>query len=438
MRAGPFGLLSIDRMRVRSICLGLLFAAAAVLRAHENWPQFRGPNSDGKSDAKGLPTQWSDTEKVKWKTPTPAGHKAWSCPVVLGNQVWITTATADGKKLSALQVNRDTGKVEKNLHLFDVEAPQFCHAFNSYASPTPILEEGRAYVTFGSPGTACIDTKTGEKIWERRDFVCNHFRGAGSSPIIYRNLFILPFDGSDYQFVVALDKNTGKTVWKTDRSIDFKDLKDGKPEADGDYRKAFSTPRIAQFDGRDILISLGSKALYAFEPMTGKEVWRVEERGNHSGSSQPAVADGMVYACMGFSKGVLLAVKPGANATGVLDDSKIAWKSTRNVSLKPSVIIDNGLMYMLDDGGIVSCLDAKTGEEFWRERVQGNYSASPLLAEGRLYIFSEEGKCAVLAAGREFKKIAESTLPSGVMATPAIAGKAIYLRTKTDLYRIEE
>jgi outer membrane protein assembly factor BamB len=414
------------------------FLAAVQVRGHENWPQFRGPNADGKSDAKGLPIQWSDTEKVKWKTATPDKHKAWSCPVVFGNQVWITTAPVDGKKLSALQINRETGKVEKDLHLFDVEAPQFCHAFNSYASPTPVLEEGRIYITFGSPGTACVDTKTGEKIWERRDFVCNHYRGAGSSPIIYGNLLILPFDGSDYQYIVALDKNTGKTIWKSDRSIDFKDLKDGKPEAEGDFRKAFSTPIISKFDGRDVLISLGSKALYAYEPMTGKDIWRIEERKNHSGSSQPAVADGIVYSCMGFSKGNLLAVKPGPNAKGVLDESHIAWQSSRNVSLKPSVIIDNGLLFMLDDGGIVSCLDAKTGSEFWRERVQGNYSASPLLAEGRLYIFSEEGKCAVLAASREFKKLGESTLPSGVMATPAIAGKAIYLRTKTDLYRIEE
>jgi outer membrane protein assembly factor BamB len=295
-------------------------------------------------------------------------------------------------------------------------------------------------VSFGSPGLACLDTKTGEKIWERRDFVCNHYRGAGSSPIIYGNLFILPFDGSDFQYIVALDKATGKTVWKTNRSIDFQDLVNGKPDSDGDWRKAFSTPRIAQFDGRDILISLGSKALYAYEPRTGKDLWRVEERGNHSGSSQPAVADGTIYSCMGFPKGgksMLLAIKPD-KLRGVLDDSHIVWKANRNVPQKPSVIVDNGLLYMIDDGGICSCLDAKTDQEIWRERVQGNYSASPLLADGHLYVFSEEGKCTALAAGREFKKLGESVVPSGIVATPAIAGKAIYLRTKTHLYRIEE
>src|SRR5262249_41662881 len=161
--------------------------------------------------------------------------------------------TKDGKKLSALQLDRDTGKIERDLLLFEVEAPQFCHDFNSYASPTPIIEGNRIYITFGSPGTACLDTKTGKVIWQRRDFVCNHFRGAGSSPTLYKNLLIMNFDGSDNQFVAALDKKTGKTVWETKRSIDHKDIKNGKIEADGDYRKAFSTPRIEKIDGKDVL-----------------------------------------------------------------------------------------------------------------------------------------------------------------------------------------
>jgi outer membrane protein assembly factor BamB len=396
--------------------------------AGETWPQFRGPNSDGKSDAKDLPLTWSETEHVKWKTSIHG--KAWSCPVVLGNSVWVSAATKDGKQLSLLELNRESGKIEKDLQLFEVEAPQFCHEFNSYASPTPVIEDGRIYVTFGSPGTACVDTKTGQKLWERRDFVCNHFRGAGSSPFLFGNLLIMNFDGSDFDYVVALDKTTGKTVWKTNRSIDFADIKDGKVEAEGDFHKAFSTPLVRAFDGRDVLISLGSKALYAYEPTTGKEIWRVEDRKCHSGSAQPFVAGDMIYSCMGFSRGELLALKWGAQPETV-------WTGSRNVSLKPSVIVENGLLFMLDDGGIVSCLDAKTGEDIWRERVQGNYSASPLLADGHLYIFSEQGKCSVLNAGREFKVLATNQVEDGVMATPAIAGKALYLRTRTHLYRVE-
>lgn len=433
---GRAGSLNLLPMKSGAFCkLILFFAAVASGFAEENWPQFRGPHANGKSDSKGLPISWSDSEHVKWKTPIHG--KAWSCPVIFGDQVWVTTATKDGKKLSVIQLDRETGKIERDSLLFEVEAPQFCHDFNSYASPTPVIEEGRIYVTFGSPGTACVDTKTGQKLWERRDFVCNHFRGAGSSPVLYKDLLIMDFDGSDNQFVVALDKKTGKTVWKTNRSIDFQDLKNGKPEADGDFRKAFSTPRIEMLNGKDTLISLGSKALYAYEPLTGKELWRVEERKCHSGSAQPAVADGIIYSCMGFSRGQLLAVKPGTSS-GTLDESHVVWRGTRNVSLKPSVIVENGLLFMLDDGGIVSCLDAKTGDEIWRERVQGNYSASPLLADGRLYIFSEEGKASVLAAGREFKVLATNMMPDGIMSTPAIAGKALYVRTKTGLYRVEE
>jgi outer membrane protein assembly factor BamB len=413
----------------------IAIAAAAALQAEETWRQFRGPNADGKSDAIGLPTTWSETNNIKWKTPLVG--KAWSCPVVFGDQVWMTSATKDGKKLSVYQLDRATGKIEKDQLLFEVENPQFCHDFNSYASPTPVIEKGRVYVTFGSPGTACLDTKTGQKIWERTDLICNHYRGAGSSPVRYKNLLIMNFDGSDQQYVIALDKDTGKTVWKTNRSIDFQDLKDGKPEADGDWRKAFSTPRIATMDGRELLISLGSKALYAYDPATGTDIWRVEERKCHSGSSQPAVIGDMVYACMGFSRGQLLAIKPG-KLRGVLEETNVVWRGARNVALKPSVIIDNGLLYMIDDGGILSCLDAATGEEIWRERVQGNYSASPILAEGRLYVFSEEGKCTVLQAGREHKVLATNLMPEGIMSTPAIAGKAIYLRTKGAIYRIEQ
>jgi outer membrane protein assembly factor BamB len=406
-----------------------LFILAVVVCRGEDWPQFRGPRADGKSEAKGLPLTWGETNNVKWKTEIHG--KAWSCPVVAGDQVWVTTATKDGKRLSVLQLDRQSGKIERDQLLFEVEAPQFCHDFNSYASPTPVIDGERIFVTFGSPGTACLDIKTGEKIWERRDFVCNHFRGAGSSPANYKNLLIMNFDGSDNQFVVALDKETGKTVWETKRSIDHKDVKDGKIEADGDFRKAFSTPMIAKIDGKDVLISLGSKAIYGYEPMTGKELWRVEERKCHSGSAQPAYAEGLVFSCMGFSKGEFLAIKPGA-------DPEVVWRSSRNVPQKPSVIAKDGLLFMVDDGGIVSCLEAKTGAEIWRERVQGNYSASPLLAGDRLYIFSEQGKGSVLQAGREFKVLATNTLPDGFMATPAIAGKSLFLRTKTALYRVEE
>jgi outer membrane protein assembly factor BamB len=414
----------------------MLAAALSSLTAFsgENWPQYRGPDGDGHSDAKGLPLTWSETNHVKWKTPIHG--RAWSSPVIWGNQIWLTTATEDGRELSVLCLNREDGQVIRDTKIFDVENPQFAHKFNTYASPTPVIEPGRVYVTFGSPGTACLDTKTGQVLWTRRDFVCNHFRGAGSSPILFRDLLIMNFDGSDYQYVVALDKKTGKTVWKKDRSVDYQDLTpDGKPQADGDFRKAFSTPHVAVFDGRPVLISQGAKAHYGYEPLTGAELWRVEERSCHSAAARPVVGQGLIFLSTGFSKGVLLAVRPGG--TGVVNSTHLVWKATRNVSNKPSPLLVDDLLFMIDDGGIASCLEAKTGAEVWRERVGGNYSASPVYAEGRIYFSSEEGKTAVIEAGRQFKVLAENQLGDGFMASPAIAGKAFFLRTRTHLYRIE-
>lgn len=416
----------------RTFFFALLFSIS--LSAADNWPQFRGPDGDGHSDAKSLPLTFGETEHVKWKTPIHG--KGWSSPVIWGSQIWLTTATEDGRELSVVCVDRESGKILHDKILFRVANPQFCHKFNSYASPTPVIEEGRVYVTFGSPGTACLDTRDAKVLWERRDFVCNHFRGAGSSPIVFGDLLIMNFDGSDNQFVVALDKKTGRTAWQTKRGIDYQDLEaDGKPKGDGDFRKAFSTPNVIRFDGKPVLLSSGAKAHYGYDPLTGKELWRVEERGQHSASSRPIAGFGLAFFTTGFGKGQLLAVKLGG--TGVLDPSQIAWRGDRNVANKPSLLLIDDLLYMIDDGGIASCIEAKTGKEVWRERVPGNYSASPICADGRIWLCSEHGEVVVLATGREFKKLAENKFDGGFMASPAVSGKALFLRSKTDLYRVE-
>jgi outer membrane protein assembly factor BamB len=286
-------------------------------------------------------------------------------------------------------------------------------------------------------------------LWERRDFVCNHYRGAGSSPILHGDLLLMNFDGSDHQFVVALDKRSGKTVWRKERSIDFKDLDaDGKPQTEGDLRKAFATPQVATLDGRTALISQGAKATYAYDPLTGEELWRVEERTSHSGGTRPLVGFGMIFVPTGWSQGQILAIKPGksgevidanSDATGGANGRlQIAWKTKRNTPKKPSLLLADDLLFGIDDGGVAACLEAKTGTEVWRERVGGNYSASPICAEGRIYLFSEEGKTTVIEAGRQFKVLSENKLADGFMASPAVAGKAFFLRTKTNLYRIEK
>lgn len=413
----------------------LLVVNGLLAQAADLWPQFRGPAGDGHSDARDLPLDWSETHNVVWRTPLH--DRGWSSPVIYGKQVWVTTATADGRKLYAVCLDRDTGRIISDLKLFDVERPQYAHPFNTYASPTPVIENERVYVTFGSAGTACIDTKSFKVVWARRDIECNHFRGAGSSPILFRDLLIMNFDGSDQQFVIALNKRTGKTVWQTKRSIDFQDLdENGKPAAEGDMRKAFATPHVALVDGRWELISLGAKAAYSYNPFTGEELWRVEEHGQHSASTRPVIGHNMILFPTGFPVGQLFAVRTGGK--GLITNTHVAWKVKRGVSNKPSILLVDNLIYMVNDTGIAGCFEAKTGEMVWQKRIGGEYTASPVYADGKIWFFSEDGKTTVIKPGRMFELLGENQLDEGFLASPAIAGKAFYLRTRTHLYRIEK
>ena len=416
-----------------------LFAATIALaaggRLDAQWPQHRGPDGDGIAGTPGLPLTWSEESNVRWKTAIHG--RAWSSPVILQGLVWLTTADEKGHELSVVAVDQETGRIVRDFKVFHVKTPQYAHPFNSYASPTPVIEPGRVYVTFGSPGTAAIDTKTGKVLWERRDLECNHFRGAGSSPIIFRDLLIMHYDGSDVQYVVALDKHTGKTVWQTPRSVDYRDLgPDGKPKADGDFRKAFATPHIITVNGEPLLISLGGKATYGYDPMTGKERWRIEEHGSHSASTRPVFGHGMVFHPTGFDTPKLVAIRP--DGSGDATASHVVWRFTRSVPNKPSILLIGDVIYMINDVGIATAVEAKTGEMVWQARVGGTFSASPLHADDRIYMFDEDGKTTVIEAGREFKVLAENHLDNGFMASPAVAGSALFVRTRTDLYRLEE
>ncbi len=419
-------------------CLGLFFLYPYVGSGVEpvsggEWPQFRGPRGDGVAESKNLPVEFGEGNGVRWKTALEG--KAWSSPVVWGSQVWLTNATADGHKLSVVRLNRETGAVELQKVLFEVENPQFCHEFNSYASPTPILEDGRLYASFGSPGTACLDTKTGTVLWERRDLECNHFRGAGSSPVIHGNLLLMNFDGSDFQYVVALDKQTGKTVWKTARSCDYRDLNaEGKPTGEGDFRKAFGTPQVAVVQGVEMVLSAGAKAHYAYELATGRELWRYEH-GNHSTSARPLVHGELGLFTSGYGKSQLHAVK--LTSRGLLDDSALTYRVQKGIPIKPSLLLVDGLIYLVEDGGFAACLDAADGKEIWRQRVEGAYSASPVYAGGRIYLCGEKGVVTVLKAGREFEKLAENRFEDGFLASPAVAGDALFLRSRSHVYRVD-
>lgn len=419
---------------MKRLALSLLLFSS-TLPANDNWPQFRGPAGDGIAADSDIPTTWSEEENVAWKTEIHG--LGWSSPVIFGDQVWLTTATPDGKELSVLCLDKVTGKVLLDQKLFDVAEPQFAHKFNTYASPTPVIEEGRVYVTWGSPGTACLDTKTFEVLWTREDIVCDHFRGAGSSPILFEDLLILPYDGADHQFVLAMDKQSGETRWNTKRSVDFKDLdEDGKPKAEGDLRKAYATPHITEMGGREVLISQGAMATYAYDPRTGEELWRFDEHSNHSASTRPVILEGTIFVPTGFPKPWLLALSP--KGKGVLDEAAVTWKLQKGVPKKPSLQLVGEHIYAISDGGIATCWDAKTGDTVWAERIGGNYSSSPLVANGKLYFFSEEGKTAVVKAAPEFELLAENTLGDGFMASPAVSGDALYIRSRSHLYCIRK
>lgn len=414
--------------------LWICIALAGVSIWGSTWPEFRGPSGQGLVESSSLPLEWGEGKHVRWETAVHG--RAWSSPVIMENQIWLSSANEKGTELFAICVDAESGNIVKDIKLFEVEKPQYAHPFNTYASPTPVLERGRVYITFGSPGTACLDALTGKVLWERRDIQCNHYRGAGSSPILYGDLLIMNFDGSDFQFVIALDKKTGKTVWQTNRSIDYKDLTpDGKVSSDGDWRKAFSTPVVHDFGDGPILISHGSKAVYAYRPQTGKELWHVEEQKTHSGSGRPSVGLGMIFVSMGHPKSELWAIKPGGS--GDVTASHVAWKVKRNVPTRSSPVLSGDLLFMVDEGGIASCLEAKTGSAVWNERIGGTYSAAPICCAGRVYFFGEDGKTTVIDAGREFKVLATNQLGDGFMASPAVLENSLILRSKTKLYRID-
>jgi outer membrane protein assembly factor BamB len=390
----------------------------------DNWPQFRGPTGDGHAAESTLPTTWSESRNIAWKTPVRG--RGWSSPVVWANQVWLTTATHDGHALHVIRINLDNGTVEIDRQLFAIAHPQDIHLTNSHASPTPVIEEGRIYVHFGAYGTACLDTRDGRVLWQRRDFPCNHWRGPGSSPIVYGDSLILHFDGYDYQYVVALDKRTGNTRWKVDRDIDYQ-------TDDGDFKKAFCTPTVIQVDGRDQLISPAAKATIAYQPETGEEIWRIRYR-NHSATARPLFGHGLVYINSGFSKAQLFAVRP--DAAGDITDSAIQWTASSSIGSKPSHLLVDDLLYVIHDLGTASCLEATTGELVWKKRVRGNYSASPVYGDGKIYLMNEEGVTTVIRPGRAYVELARNELDNGCMASPAVVGNSLIIRTKSHVYRV--
>lgn len=383
----------------------------------EDWPQFRGPGGQGHSPEKGLPTTWSETKNVRWKSPIPGS--GWSSPAIVGNRIYLTTATEKNASLRLLAIDTATGKIALDKEVFRVsDVGPGIHAKNSFASPTVIVQGDRLFVHFGFYGTACLNTK-GEILWKQvLKYEPQH--GPGGSPALFEDLLIISCDGFDAQFVVALDAATGKIRWKTPR---------------GKGNQAYTTPLVISVNGQPQVISPGAHHAYAYNPRTGKELWYIEYGDGFSNVPRPVYAHGLVYICSGFFQPVLFAVRP--QGQGNVTKSEVAWSFPRTVPLTPSPIVVGDELYMVSDNGVATCLDAKSGKLAWQHRIGGNHSASPVFAGGKIYFLSEEGECTVITPGPAYQEVAKSEVGERTLASLAVSDGAIYLRGDRHLFRIE-
>ena len=431
------------------VCLKFVLTNSIV--SAQEWPQFRGPHGSGIADATTLPVTWSETENVTWKTELPG--RGWSSPVISGKYIWMTTGIetaatpeelakkfegrSDAKSLQlaakvslrAICVDRESGKLIQNVPLFELDYPDPIHALNSYASPTPVICGDRVFCHFGNYGTACVGLADGKVLWKTEQFKYDPQNGPGASPVAWKNLLIFNCDGRDVQFIVALDQADGKTVWQTNRS--------GKLPDNNDFKKAYCTPTIIDDPQHPQLISPASDWVYSYDPATGQELWRANYgQLGFSTVPKPLIGNGKVYVLTSFMSSRLLAIK--FDGHGDVTETHVNWKEDRNMPSKPSMLLIDDRLYAVNDKGILTCLDANSGEMVWRERVDGDYAASPLYGAGHIYLFNQNGETTVVQPGDEFKKVASNKLDGSFMASPAVAGNALFLRTDKALYRVEE
>jgi outer membrane protein assembly factor BamB len=401
--------------RLLLIALGTLAATHAAFAA--DWPQFRGPDGQGHSTERNLPADWSETKNVVWKTRVPGF--GWSSPVVADGRVWLTSALGDDTvSLRALAFDTETGREVVNVEVFRLRRPRDINPKNSYASPTPVIAGDRVFVHFGADGTAAL-TMAGEIVWKTTlPYESQH--GAGGSPIVHGEALILSGDGHDRAFIVALETASGKVKWKTNRRSPFD--------------QAYSTPLVVRVGDRDQIVSVGAYRAAAYDPETGREIWRVQYRDGFSNVPRPVYGHGLVFMATGFQQPSLIAVRP--DGTGDVTKTHVAWTLSRGAPLTPSPLLVGDELYVINDGGILTCADARTGAIHWQMRLGGMYSASPVYADGRIYLLGEHGGAMTIAPGREFRRVGTGTLDGAMLASMAVAEGSLFIRTDSHLYRI--
>ena len=418
----------MHRLLTGLLLIGLSIApgsAADTTDAERSWSAFRGRGGQGHAAGANPPTEWNERRNITWRTEVPG--LGYSSPVIEGDQVWVTTAAADGSQLGAVRLNVETGELLHSVTLFQPAEVEEIHQTNSYASPTPVVSNGRLYCHFGRYGTACLDTASGDVAWRNEELVIEHQGGPGSSPVLYEDLLIINCDGADEQYVAALDVATGEIRWKRDRSAPFRD----NPIT----HRAFATPLLIEHDGGTQLLSPGADQLHAYDPATGEELWHVRYVG-FSTVPCPVHADGTAFFCTGFFEPELWAVR--VDGSGDVTESHVSWRFRGAVPETPSPLLVDDRIYLVSNDGVGTIVNASTGERESLLRLGGNYSASPLYAGGRVYFCSEDGLTKVVEPGRRPRVIESNRLAGSIKASPAVIGDALILRTDEALYRIEE
>lgn len=410
-----------------------LFLLVSCQSQTQNWTHFRGSNMDGHANVEIAPLNWSDSTNVVWKAPVKG--LGWSSPVIYGDQIWLTSAAKDGKEFYSLCYDFETGNLLNEQTIFTAKDPQRIHGTNSYATPTPCIEDGFVYVHYGNFGTACIDTKNFEIVWKREDMPCDHMQGPASSVILHKNMLIVHLEGTENPYVAALDKRTGETIWKSVRPAEFYD------PLEPVYRKSYQTPIVITVDGKELLISNSSFMCFAHDVNTGEVIWTIEY-GFDSTVSQPLFYDGLVYVNSGW---IFEDNKPfwtrqyavDPSGKGDVTKTHIKWMYEDEVPQIPTPVIVDGLMYMVHDRGMVTCLDAKTAKVIWKHELKGNFNSSPIYAGGNIYFINVKGECTIIKPGNSFQLVAENDINETVKAVPAFVGDKMILRTEKNLYLIK-
>ena len=418
------------RKRARLIFAVLILPVVATTAARaEDWPCFRGPGRQGISHEKGVPTTWSATSNIRWKTAIPG--EGWSSPIVFEDKVFVTTALDDGSSLHLLCLDCKSGQITWDKDIVKQKAGHK-QQYNSYATSTPVTDGRRVYVV-ACDGRILGVSMEGDIEWTNAEFDYYSEHGLAVSPVLYEDLVIVPFDWSsrppdekvgwqvpwDKAVIFAVDKNTGKVRWKGSR---------------GSSRIAHVVPQVARVDGQDQLVSGAGNVIQGFDLKTGERLWTVSSPGEGVVPSM-VIGEGLVFTASGFGESRICAVRLGGGK-GDVTKTHTVWESRDDVPKMSSMLYVSPHLYLAAETGVAKCFKAATGEVVWRQRIGPKFSASPVWADGKIYFLAENGKMIVVEDGSQYKVVAQNELNEKCCASPAISQGNIFIRTEKTLYCI--